>query len=141
MRWGFVKRNILIFSVAFLFTVTCTWAQHSTASLRGSVTDEKGASVPGALITLESTSLGLSLSVKTDKDGGYQFLELRPATYTITVTSPGFATLRQSGLELLLATSRTEDFKMQVASVSTTVEVTGTAQNINTTDASLGNAF
>src|SRR5208282_645611 len=136
-----VKRSVLISSVAFLFAVTCTWAQHSTTSLRGTVTDQKGASVPGASVTLESASLGISLSMKTDKDGGYQFLELRPATYTVTVTATGFATIRQSGLELLIATPRTEDFKLEVASVSTTVEVVGAAQTINTTDASLGTAF
>jgi hypothetical protein len=93
------------------------------------------------LVTLDNSSLGISLSMKTDKDGGYQFLELRPTTYTVTVTSSGFATIRQTGLQLLVATPRTEDFKLELASVSTTIEVTGAAQTINTTDATLGNAF
>jgi Carboxypeptidase regulatory-like domain len=102
MTWSRVMRGILISSMAFLFAVSCTWGQHSTTSLRGTITDEKGASVPGALVTLESASLGISLSMKSDKDGGYQFQELRPATYTVTVTSAGFATLRESGVELLI---------------------------------------
>jgi hypothetical protein len=141
MRWDLAKRNILVSSLAFLFVVTCAWAQNGTTSLRGTVTDQNGASVAGALVTLESPSLGISVSMKTDKDGGYQFLEVRPTTYTVTVVSTGFATIRQTGLQLLVATPRTQDFKMEVASVTTTIEVTGTAQTINTTDATLGNAF
>ena len=93
------------------------------------------------MITLESSSLGITTSGKSDKDGAYQFPELRPATYTVTVSADGFATIRQSGLQLLIATPTTQDFKMEVASVATTVEVSTSAQTINTTDATLGNAF
>src|SRR5208282_381958 len=141
MRWFSIKRNVLISLAAVLLAAATACAQNGTTSLRGTVTDQKGSSVPGALVTLENASLGISVSMKTDKDGGYQFLELRPATYTVTVVSTGFATIRQSGMQLLIATPRTEDFKMELASVSTTIEVTGTAQTINTTDATLGNAF
>src|ERR1700692_3204535 len=117
------------------------WGQNGTTSLHGTVTDKNGASVPGAVITLESPSLGITTSGKSDKDGAYQFSELRPTTYTVTVTAPGFATIRQSGLQLLVATPATQDFTMELASVATTVEVTTTMKTINTTDATLGNAF
>src|SRR5208282_2145371 len=78
---------------------------------------------------------------KTDRNGAYQFVDVRPATYTLTVSAPGFANIRQTGLQLLVATPTTDDLKMEVASVSTTVDVTSVAQTINTTDATLGNAF
>jgi carboxypeptidase family protein len=141
MRWDFMKRGFVIMCVTLIFGFTWARAQNGTTSLRGTITDQKGSSVPGALVTLENASLGISLSMKTDKDGGYQFLELRPATYTVTITSTGFATIRQTALQLLVATPQTEDFKLELASVSTTIEVTGTAQTINTTDATLGTAF
>src|SRR5580658_3184458 len=127
MRWFSIKRNILISLATVLLAAATACAQNGTTSLRGTVTDQKGSSVPGALVTLENASLGISVSMKSDKDGAYQFLELRPTTYTVTVTSPGFASIRQNGLQLLVATPRTEDFKMEVASVATTIEVTGTA--------------
>jgi len=125
---------------AFLFIAGFAHAQ-STASLHGTVTDKNGASVPGAVLTLESKELGISLNTKTDKNGAYQFVDVRPATYTLIITAPGFATIRQAGLQLLVATPTTDDFKMEVAAVTTTVEVSSVAQTINTTDATLGVAF
>ncbi len=141
MGWSAVNRNFILGSIVLMLVTATCWGQNGTTSLRGTVTDKNGASVPGAVITLESPSLGITSSGKTDKDGGYQFAELRPTTYTVTVTADGFATIRQSGLQLLIATPATQDFKMDVATVATTVEVTTSAQTINTTDATLGNAF
>jgi hypothetical protein len=116
-------------------------AQNGTTSIRGTITDKVGASVPGALVTLESPELGIALSTHTDKLGAYQFVEIRPATYIVTVSAPGFATLKQNGVQLLVSNPTTDDLKLEVATVATTIEVSGNAQTINTTDATLGNAF
>ena len=116
-------------------------AQAGTTSVHGTITDARGASVAGAVIRLENTSLSIALETKTDKDGVYQFLEVRPAAYTLTVTASGFATIRQTDLQLLVSTPMTNDLKMQVATVATTIEVTSTLQMINTEDASMGTAF
>ena len=64
-------------------------AQSSTTSLRGTVTDPQGAVLPGASVTLSNSSNGFSESKKTDRDGVYQFLQLPPGTYTLTVTNSG----------------------------------------------------
>src|SRR5437899_6014900 len=141
MKWLSFKRNLLVNLVVFLLSVTGAWAQTGTTSLRGTITDPKGASVPGATVTITNTGIGLTLTTKTDRDGAYQFLELRPATYTLTVAAAGFATVKQSGLQLLVATPTTNDIKLELASVATTVEVAATSQQINTTDATLGSAF
>ena len=135
-----IRRFFLLLCNVFFLAVGTTWAQ-STASLHGTITDKNGASVPGAVLTLDSKELGLTLTAKSDKNGAYQFVDVRPATYTLTVSAAGFATIRQAGLQLLVATPTTDDFKMEVATVSTTVEVLSVAQTINTTDATLGNAF
>ena len=140
MIFSFAKRSALALLSMLIFTAA-GWAQTGTTSLRGTVTDEKGASVPGATVTLASSEIGVSLTTKTDKDGAYQFLEVRPATYTLTVAAQGFATLKQNGLQLLVSTPTTVNISMKVASVSTTVEVSAAAQVINTQDATLGTAF
>jgi len=54
---------------------------------------------------------------------------VRPGTYLLTVEALGFATLKQSGLVLLVATPRTNDIKLELASVATIVEVVSSAQN------------
>ena len=116
-------------------------AQTSTSSLRGTITDPKGSSVPGADVKLTSAERGVSLTTKTDRDGQYQFLEVRPGTYTLEVAAPGFSTIRQNNLILLVATPARSDFQMTLATGATTVEVTASLQTINTSDATIGNAF
>lgn len=116
-------------------------AQTGTTSVRGTVSDPHGASVPNAAVTLVNQEIGVSLSTKTDKDGAYQFLEVRPATYTLTVSAAGFAVVKQTGLQLLVATPATNNVRLEVAGVATTVEVESTAVTLNTTDATLGSAF
>lgn len=113
----------------------------TSSSLRGTVTDPKGAVIPDAEVTLNNAEIGISLTTRTDKSGVYQFKEVRPAKYTLTVAAPGFATLKQSGLELLVATPTTNDVTMQISTGTTTIEVTAALQTINTSDATLGNAF
>src|SRR4029077_6143575 len=130
-----------IISILVLLCAYGTLAQSGTTSLRGAVTDQDGASVANAAVTLSSTDIGVTLTTQSDKDGAYQFLEVRPATYTLTAEAAGFASYKQTNLQLLVATPATVNFKMQLASVATIVEVVSTTQTINTTDATIGNAF
>src|SRR5579863_3027740 len=118
-----------------------SFAQVTNASLRGTVLDPKGAVVPDAEVNINDAQIGINLSTKTDKNGVYQFKEVRPGKYTLTVTAAGFATLKQNGLELLVATPTTNDVTLQISTGVTTVEVTAVTQTINTSDATIGNAF
>lgn len=136
-----IKRSFIAGLLVLMLGAAGAWAQTGTSSLRGTITDPNGASVSGATVTITSATIGVALTTKTDKDGSYQFLEVRPSTYTVTVTATGFRTLKQSGVELLVATPLTDDLKLELGSVSTTVEVSGTALTVNTQDATLGNAF
>jgi hypothetical protein len=129
---------VLIQIFAVLPTVT---AQTGSSSLRGTVTDPKGASVPNAEVTITNTQIGITLTTHTDRGGNYQFLEVRPATYTMTVSASGFSTMKQSGIVLLVSTPTTNDVQMQISTGITTVEVMSSAQAINTQDATIGNAF
>src|SRR5216683_3188794 len=132
---------LIVVVLVSLFSASMALGQTGNTSLRGTVTDPNGASVPDARVTLAAAAIGVTLETKTDKNGAYQFVEVRPTTYLLTVTAPGFATYKQSGLELLVSTPATNDVKMQLATVATTVEVTTSTQTINTTDATIGNAF
>jgi len=97
--------------------------------------------IANAVVTITNTERGITLTTKSDKDGIYHFLEVRPATYELTVTADGFATTKQSGLALLVGVPTTLDVKMDIARGVTTVEVVASAQTLNTTDATIGNAF
>src|SRR5712692_608635 len=134
--------RVVALLVAVLSVVSIlTWAQTATTSLRGIVYDPKGAVVTGAAVTLSNPATGFTRSTKTDGQGAYQFLELPPATYQLEVSAPGFATMKQTDVKLFVSTPSTLDVTMQVAGGAVTVEVTGTAPLVNTTNASLGHVF
>src|SRR5258708_534152 len=116
------------------------FAQTATSSLRGTVTDPAGALVVDATVTLTSGETGFHLVHKTGNDGSYQFQQVPPATYTLTITSPGFST-EEAVLQLLVSQPATMNIVLQVVASNTTVEVDpGAGAIINTTTASVGNS-
>jgi hypothetical protein len=140
MRSG-SRAAMLILCLFFFAFGNLIYAQTGTTSLRGTVSDSKGAVLPGAAVTVTDKETGYSRNVKTDDHGEYQFLELPPSTYTVTVKGGGFAELRQEGVKLLVSVPSTMNFTLQVQGQVITVEVTGEAAHVNTTDATMGNAF
>ncbi|HMK30264.1 MAG TPA: carboxypeptidase-like regulatory domain-containing protein, partial [Terriglobales bacterium] len=120
---------------------TLAWAQSGTTSLRGTITDPSQASVSGAKVTLANPERGFQRTTTTNATGAYEFLQLQPGTYHITVEMTGFRKAEQKQIELLVDTPSTLNIRLDVGATTETVEVTGEAPVINTTDASVGNAF
>src|SRR5437870_4141105 len=134
--------QLLASLLAFLLALsTFAPAQTATTSLRGTVTDPKGAVLQSATVTLNDAATGFSRTTKTGSDGVYQFLQVPPATYTLTVVASGFGTLKRDNVALQVSLPATVDISMEVKGKSEVVEVTGVAPLVNTTDATLGHAF
>ncbi len=123
------------------FVMPLAMAQSATTSLRGAISDSKGFVVPGANVILSNAATGFSRTAKTDSQGVYQFLEVPPANYLLTVQAPGFAKLERDHVLLQVSSPATLNLSLQVAGSAVTVEVTGEAPMVNTTDATLGNNF
>jgi hypothetical protein len=111
--------------VIFLAIAGLTFSQSATSSLRGSVTDPKGAVVQGATVTLSNPATGFSRATTSGTDGVYQFLEVPPATYTLTVAVAGFATVKREKVTLQVSQPATLDVMMQVKGTTEIVEVSG----------------
>ncbi len=135
------SRQLAVLIVTFLALSTFLLAQSATTSLRGSITDAKGAVVAGATVTLSNAATGFSRTVKTDAQGTYQFLEVPPATYVMTATAEGFSTTRRENVVLQVSSPATLNLPLEVRGGTVVVEVTGEAPAVNTTDATLGNNF
>jgi len=120
---------------------TYAFPQSATSSLHGTVSDAKGALVPGATVTLSNQSTGFTRSVKTDSQGSYQFLEVPPATYLVSATAPGFGMTKRGNVILQVSSPATLNLVLEVQGVAEIVEVTGEAEMVNTQDATLGNNF
>jgi hypothetical protein len=124
-----------------LFTASVAWGQTGTTSLRGVVLDASSAAIVGARITLLNAAQGLQRITRTNSSGEYEFLALPPGTYNLTAEKEGFSKYEQTGLQLLVNVASSVTVKLQVGSINSQIEVSAEAEAINTTDASLGNAF
>ena len=127
--------------VGFLLVSILASAQTATTSLRGTIADPKGAVLQGATVTLGNPATGFSRTTKSGNDGVYQFLEVPPATYTLTVAAAGFATLKEDKVILQVSQPATLNITMEVKGTTVVIEVTGAAPLVNTTDASQGHVF
>src|SRR5204863_5141742 len=71
------------------------------ATLTGIVTDTSGAVLPGVIVEAKSPVLIEQVrSSVTDETGRYRIVDLRPGTYSVTFTLPGFATVLREGIQL-----------------------------------------
>jgi hypothetical protein len=135
-----VKKSLLGWILlCILSTATLSFGQLATTSLRGTIKDPSGALVPGAKISIADKATGKSFSAVADSAGQYSFNQIPPAKYDITVGATGFADQTKSA-ELLVNQPATIDFALSVQASSVTVDVSATAQTLNTSDASLGNS-
>jgi hypothetical protein len=127
-------------AVLYLTAISSLWGQ-ATTSLRGVVTDQQGAVVDLAKVSIENSQTGFHRSVLSDSTGTYQFLQAPPGIYTVVVEKPGFSILTQKGVELQVNTPATLNATLQLASVNATVSVESEVVQINSVDAAVGNAF
>ncbi|HZQ94335.1 MAG TPA: carboxypeptidase-like regulatory domain-containing protein [Candidatus Sulfotelmatobacter sp.] len=109
------------------------------SQLNGTVTDQSGASVAGAKISLTDAATGLQRTTTSNSDGLYQFLDVPPGSYRLEAAAQGFAPFSASKVTLVVKTPSTINIKFQVAGIAQSVTVEGQAPLINRTDASLGN--
>lgn len=144
----FVTRIASCIVFSYLFSLLLALAPHSSLAQQGStaivgdVTDPQGAAVVGAKVTISDPSSGVSRETVTDDQGRFQFLSLQPGTYSAHVEAPGFKSSITPKIEALVSTKQTLKIKMELGAVSDTVTVIeGGAAPVNTTDATLGNAF
>jgi hypothetical protein len=127
-------------AIASLALSLSVWGQ-ATTSLRGSVTDSSGATIPGAKVILTNVETNLVRQTTTTAKGDYEFSSVLPGLYKLTVEAKGFHTYVETSLRLLVDLPATADARLQVGASTETVEVTGKAPLLNTTDASLGHTM
>src|SRR5262245_32305235 len=106
----------------------------ATASIVGAVRDSSGAVLPG--VTIEASSPVLiekTRSAVSNESGRYSIDNLRPGTYTVTFTLPGFTSFKREGIELAGAFVATVNADMKVGAVADAVTVTAETPVVDTT--------
>ena len=126
------------FVMALLFT-TAAWGQGSyVAQVRGRVTDQTGALVANATVTITNVATNIAESSHSDDHGEYFFTGLRPAQYTVKVQMSGFRVVEKTNIVLQVDQQTTVDVVLHPLSVSETMEVSAAAPLMDTESATLG---
>ena len=131
-------RRLSCLAVGMLALHSVLPAQTTNGSINGTITDPSGSAVSGVTVDVSSKDTGLQRSAATSESGAYTLPQLPPGLYDLKIVKAGFATETRTGVQLLVNQSATLDFKMSVANVNETVEVTGAPPALDTTTATLG---
>lgn len=131
-----------LISVAVLLVLSLALMQaQSTSSLTGLVTDASGGVVPGAEITVVNSDTNQKRTATTDSQGRYSFPQMQPSTYQVTARATGFSDAVVNNVQLLVNTPSTVDIHFTVGAVQQTVSVNASTTQVNTQDATIGNAI
>jgi len=129
-------RLIRVSTFLILFALACVSVGYgqgvgSSGDIKGTVTDQNGAVVANATVTLTDADKGTKRTVGTDKDGQYRLTSIQPGTYIISVEGPGFQPAKKA---LLVHVGETvvADVRLGVTAVSADVNVTGESAVIET---------
>jgi hypothetical protein len=135
-KWSRRWRWALAFAALLALPSTAV-AQSAGGTIEGTVTDEQGAAVPGATVTATNNATGTARSTTTDSAGFFRLGALLPATYDVEVELSGFSTLTQTGVVVNVASTRTLEIGLKLASVEETITITDEAPLL-ATDPSIG---
>lgn len=110
--------------------------------MNGTVTDPTGAVIRGAAITAVNVETGAKRETVSDEAGRYLLPQMQPGAYRVTATSPGFADVQLSDVRLLVNSPATVNLAFaKVGTLAEAISVTAEAAQVNTTDATIGNAY
>lgn len=107
-------------------------AQVLYGSVTGTVTDQTGAVVPGAQVTLTNEATGLTRQATTDNIGLYRVLNLPQGTYTIELSASGFRPLKKTGVDVLIGQVNLQDLRLEVGGVTQEITVQAAAVVLQT---------
>jgi hypothetical protein len=120
-----------------LVFATATFAQ-TTAKILGTVTDQSGAAVVGAKVTVKNADLAIERTTQTSASGYYEVSALPPGKYSVQIQMSGFGTEVANNVVLEVSNNVTQNFGLKVASTNEVVTVEATAPVIEATTMTVG---
>jgi hypothetical protein len=107
-------------------------AQVLYGSVAGTVSDQTGAVVPGAAITIVNDNTGFTRSTASGSAGDYRITDLPGGTYTLTITAQGFKPVKQTGINVAAGSTNQQNVQLSVGAVTQEVTVSGAAATLQT---------
>src|SRR6266550_2867140 len=112
-RFAIIFPVMVILAIAVLSPSKAS-AQVSGAALSGTITDPSGAAVPNAKVTITNTATGVTRDDTTDAAGFFSVPNLLPGPYAVTVSSPGFSTIKSSDIVLTVGAAQTLNLSLKL---------------------------
>src|SRR5215216_3394288 len=132
------NRRFFFLSLMFVLLVApATFAQTVTGTLQGTVTDSKGAVIPGAEVVVLNAETGQVRNLKANGEGFYVASFLPLGRYKITASQTGFTAVTQENVEITLNQTRVINLTLNPSGVTEAVVVSADTAPINTTNAEI----
>jgi Carboxypeptidase regulatory-like domain len=130
---------VVLFGLLFMSSPRLT-AQSTFGSIRGTAQDTSGAAIPDTQITLHSIDQNTDRAVKTNATGDYAFENVLAGQYSIRARRDGFADSEVDGITLAARQDSRYTLTLTIAAQATTVQVTSSANQIDTENGVIGDA-
>jgi len=124
--------SFLVFGFLALAHAQRANAQVLYGSVTGTVSDQSGAAVPKAHVTLTNRATGVARETDADENGHYLITDVSPGSYDLKVTAGGFRPLTQTNLTVTANTVTNADVGLQVGAVSEQVVVEASTVTLQT---------
>ncbi|HEX2459093.1 MAG TPA: carboxypeptidase-like regulatory domain-containing protein, partial [Vicinamibacterales bacterium] len=129
---------VMIVLAATLFLPGPASAQTGAASLTGIVTDQSGASVPGATVTATNQSTNVEFTGATNEAGSYTIASVPIGVYVVKTELTGFKTASTKPIEVEANQTVRLDVKLEIGFLEQTIEVSSETQVLQTENATVG---
>src|SRR5579864_9021072 len=128
----------LLAALTLLAMTTSVLAQSTAGRVLGTLTDQSGAAVANATVTVTDVQHGTSRVLTTDETGSYVVADLQPGTYKVRVEAKGFKAVERPNVQIEVATDVRADFALQPGQITEIVTINEEIPLINTTSSTLG---
>ncbi len=127
--------------VVLLASPVSGWAQTTTGVIRGVVTDESGAVLPGVTLTLRGRAVPGAPTTVSNETGAYRFPNLPPGLYDVTAELSGFTTNVQTGIQVSLGGTAELSVSLKVSTLAETVTVVAQAPIVDSTSSQVATNY
>src|SRR5262245_2059258 len=123
----------LILLVIALWTIPASGqVDVASAALKGTITDQNNAVIPGVNVTVTSLDKGITRTAKTGDEGTYHIPVLPPGKYKVDIEAQGFKRVVNENVQLAVGQSAVYDVQLSTGSVTAQVAITADASLIDT---------
>lgn len=138
-----IKNRFRLFAIALAMLLWVgssmeAWGQFDSATVLGSIKDPSGAAIPSATVQLLSIAQGVSVTRQTDSSGNYEFNNVQPGEFTLTVTAAGFEKSTTNPFKVSIGARQRVELMLKLGANTQSVTVSGTASLLETDSSDRG---